>query len=369
MNKACVAAAICAMLLTTGCAAAVEPAAQMAEPARYTATSAPEVTVEQILNEYNASRKPVELATETDAGYTSLPVVRCARQIGDSYILFPKVGGKAEDAINSAICTAVANRAERIGIPVFADYRVEYNRHGIFSVRMFLYDMYSEDECCIDCVPLTFNSETGELFRISDFFDSENQNWRGRIPDIITAQAADCEMVLLSDIMPISDDRPFYITDEAMVIMYDLYEIATYSAGEPEFEIPVDDIAECLDDTSLLNAMLPQEQEAVPENNGEQAAATDTEEQPDGLCEDGEEASDSEKVEEAEEAEDAEAADKTQYNTEQVDEAAEQTENTENTPPVEDHITDRPQEGEEQSETEPAVTDTEEEPSEGEEAQ
>ena len=257
MKKLYTAIVVCAMLMTTGCAASAEPSIQAVKPASHVTSSAPEVTVEQILNEYNSSRKTVEIQSEENNPHAPLAVAGCACQMGDSYILFPKVDCAAAEIINSTICDAVTERAEQLGMVVFADYRVEYNRNGIFSIRMFLYDMYGDNDACIDCIPLTFNSETGELYRISDFFDSENQNWRGRIPDLITAQAEDFQMVLLSDIMPISDDRSFYITDEAVVIMYDLYEIATYSAGEPEFEIAVDDIAECLDDSSALNVMLP----------------------------------------------------------------------------------------------------------------
>ncbi len=362
MKKLCMALTACFMLLTTGCAASAEPAVYAVEPTRHVSSETPNVTVEQILNEYNASRRMVELSTETDAKYTSLPVMRCACQIGNSYILFPKVEGAAGDSINSTICSAVASRAERIGIPVFADYRVEYNRHGIFSIRMFLYDMYGENESCIDCIPLTFNSETGEQFRISDFFDSENQNWRGRIPDIITAQAADCQMVLLSDILPISDDRPFYITDEAVVIMYDLYEIATYSAGEPEFEIPVDDIAECLDDASLLNAMLPEEpeeQEAAMENVGEENAPADIEQQTDELSEGEEQPRVEENAENTDNTENTNETDITEQHPEQNGD--EQSENTENIQPGADaDMTEQTQEGEEQSETEPAAISDEE---------
>ncbi len=269
MIKLCMALTACLMLFTTGCSTAAEPAAYSEAPVRHVVSSLPEVTVEQIINEYNSSRKAVAMPVEADDAYAPLAVVRCVRQEGDSYIVFPKVESEAGEIINAAICSAVAERAQRLGLPVFADYRVEYNRNGIFSIRMFLYDMYGEGDTCIDCVPLTFNSETGELYCISDFFDSEDQNWRGRIPDIITAQAADCQMVLLSDILPIADDRPFYITDEAVVIMYDLYEIATYEAGEPEFEIAVDDIAECLDDTSVLNVMLPHPEEETRPDQGE----------------------------------------------------------------------------------------------------
>ena len=265
MRKLCMALTACAMLFAAGCAAEAEPAMQRADTVRHVTSASPEVTVEQIINEYNSSRRAVAAPVEEDDVFAPLAVARCVCRIDSSYIVFPKVEGEAAEAINSAVCSAVMGRAEYLGIPVFTDYRVEYNRNGIFSIRMFLYDMYGDEDACIECIPLTFSSETGELYRISDFFDSEDQHWRGRIPDIITSQAADCQMVLLSDILPISDDRAFYITDEAVVIMYDLYEIATYAAGEPEFEIPVDDIAECLDESSVLNVMLP----AEPEDTGE----------------------------------------------------------------------------------------------------
>ena len=263
MRKLCMALTACAMLFAAGCAAEAEPAMQRADTARHVTSASPEVTVEQIINEYNSSRRAVAAPVEEDDVFAPLAVARCVCRIDSSYIVFPKVEGEAAEAISSAVCSAVMERAEYLGIPVFTDYRVEYNRNGIFSIRMFLYDMYGDEDACIECIPLTFSSETGELYRISDFFDSEDQHWRGRIPDIITSQAADCQMVLLSDILPISDDRAFYITDEAVVIMYDLYEIATYAAGEPEFEIPVDDIAECLDESSVLNAMLPQEEDII----------------------------------------------------------------------------------------------------------
>lgn len=324
------------MLFTTGCSAEAEPAAKAAETARHVTSAAPEVTVEQIINEYNSSRKAVAVQVEEDEAYAPLAVVRCVCRIGDSYIVFPKVEGGAGETINSAVCAAVMDRAEYLGISVFTDYRVEYNRNGIFSIRMFLYDMYGEEEARIDCVPLTFNSETGELYHISDFFDSEDQNWRGRIPDIITAQAADYQMVLLSDILPISDDRQFYITDEAVVLMYDLYEIATFSAGEPEFEIPVDDIAECLDDTSVLNAMLPSDPvppEAAETDDGETVPAEPPEQAP-----------------------------------EQSEMTGDQPENTEDTENAED-TAEQPDENPEQVGSEPAVMSEEDELPATEEAQ
>lgn len=285
----------CMLLAAPGCSAADMAAAEQAEATGYASLDTIQLAVEQVLNEYNSARRsasPVEESAEPEESDEAcanaeteeaaevetpaeepasgcLAVTRCACQIGSSYIVYPRAEGETGQLINDAICSAVSSRAGELGIAVFADYRVEYNRNGIFSLRMFLYDMYGDADTSIDCIPLTFSSENGQLYRISDFFNSDSDLWRGRIPDIIAAQAEEYQMVLLGDVMPISDDRSFYITDEAVVIMYDLYEITTYSAGEPEFEIAVDDIAECIDDTSALNAMLPPE---LPADGAEEPA-------------------------------------------------------------------------------------------------
>ena len=84
--------------------------------------------------------------------------------------------------------------AEKLNTAVFTEYRVEYNRNGLFSVRIFMYDLYDESNTCLDRMSLTYDVETGDLCKISDFFDEDNQYWRGRIPDMITAQAKDSDM-------------------------------------------------------------------------------------------------------------------------------------------------------------------------------
>jgi hypothetical protein len=41
-------------------------------------------------------------------------------------------------------------------------------------------------------------------------------------------------------------DQHFYMTDDALVIFFDLYEIAPYASGIPTFEIPYDDLTDFL---------------------------------------------------------------------------------------------------------------------------
>jgi len=216
-----------------------------------------EQTVDQIIAAYNSDCIAVSAPAKESDVYHPVSIVQYACYDGDCYMVYPQVQDAAgAELINSTICEKVVEQAAILGVPVLSCYKVEYNRNGIFSLRMLLYDLYGDFEKYLACVPLTFNVETGELYSLKDFFNSEDQSWRGRIPDIITTQAADSNMVLLSDIMPVADDQPFYITDEAVVITYDLYEIATYSAGEPEFEIAVGELAEYIAPDGILNVFL-----------------------------------------------------------------------------------------------------------------
>lgn len=239
--------------MTADKAKSAEPEADAAE---YYDMSAAE-TVDQLIDAYNARCIEVSAPAKGSDIYHPVSIVQCACYDGDCYMVYPQVQDAAgADLINDTIRTKVAEQARALEVPVFACYKVEYNRNGIFSLRMLLHDFYGEIEECLSCVYMTFNVETGELYTLSDFFNSEDQSWRGRIPDIITTQAVNSNIVLLSDILPVSDDQPFYITEDGVVITYDLYEIATYSAGEPEFEIAVGELAEYIAPDGILNVFL-----------------------------------------------------------------------------------------------------------------
>ena len=81
---------------------------------------------------------------------------------------------------------------------------------------------------------------------------------------MITAQAKDSDMLLLNDLLPIDDDREFYITEDGIVIVYNKYEITTASEGEPEFEIQVEDVKEYVGDASVLNVFIAPDDTPAP---------------------------------------------------------------------------------------------------------
>lgn len=198
-------------------------------------------------------------------GFASLPIIRGVQSCGDGYIVYPKVLYCAHaQEINDSILEITAGRAEQVSASIFTKYRIEYNRSGIFSLRMELYDLYGDGSERLENIYMTYDMETGRLCAINDLFDRADERWRGVMPDIVTAQAAAKGITLLCDVMPIADGQQFFITKDEVVLVYELYEIATWSAGEPEFTIPIAQLSEFIPEDSPLAKVALAGKESAP---------------------------------------------------------------------------------------------------------
>lgn len=261
MNKraAIMIAAAAVLLVLCGCesipAAELTPSFEMGSGSAPAATFAPEVY--DIVSEYNSSQVAVSAPAEESDVYAPVTVSRTAYCENNCCVVYPALQGTENaEAINASMRENIMAKAAELNVAAFTDYRVEYNRNGIFSIRVFIYGLYDPSGTCLGTTALNYDVTTGRLCRISDLFDKDDQYWRGRIPDMITYQAQESDILLLSELLPIDDDREFYITDDCIVIMYNKYEISTASAGEPEFEIQVEDVREYVGDDSVLNVFI-----------------------------------------------------------------------------------------------------------------
>ena len=73
---------------------------------------------------------------------------------------------------------------------------------------------------------------------------------------MIEAQAKERGMILLNDIMPISDGQLFYTTGSSIAILYRPYEITTLSEPWPEFLIPIKKLKAYIDQSGALKRQL-----------------------------------------------------------------------------------------------------------------
>lgn len=210
-----------------------------------------------------------------------LTIIRAVESCGDGYIVYPKVlyCAHGED-INRSICELTAQRAASVSTAIFTQYRIEYNRNGLFSLRMELYDLYGDGNELLKTLFFTFDVSNGQLCSVGDLLDPTDTRWRGIMPDIVMAQAEARGITLLSDVMPIGDDQKFYITQDELVLAYELFEIATWSAGAPEFAIPITQLADFIPSDSPLKKVEQDIQAASQEESGATSEGASQEEAP-----------------------------------------------------------------------------------------
>lgn len=216
-----------------------------------------------------------------DDGVAPLTIIRAVESCGDGYIVYPKVlyCAHGED-INRSICELTAQRAASVSTAIFTQYRIEYNRNGLFSLRMELYDLYGDGNELLKTLFFTYDVSNGQLCSVGDLLDATDTRWRGIMPDIVMAQAEAQGITLLSDVMPIGDDQAFYITQDELVLAYELFEIATWSAGAPEFAIPITQLADFIPPDSPLKKVEQDIEATSQEESGATSEGASWEEAP-----------------------------------------------------------------------------------------
>jgi hypothetical protein len=176
---------------------------------------------------------------------------------GNSVIIYPYVYGRSGDggmaAMNSAVEQTIRKVTQGLG-EVYLDYSLECNRAGLLSLVLHVYDKASFEE--ITKATLTFDWRTGKRYNIAELFASEEERWRGNLPDIVTQQAEKRGLTLLCDVLPVGNDQLYYLHADTLVLVYHTYEIATYAAGMPEFPIPLADIAGMMGEDSVMRGLI-----------------------------------------------------------------------------------------------------------------
>ena len=124
---------------------------------------------------------------------------------------------------------------------ITSDYEVTYNEDNILSIVVTLYNYTGGAHGNTEKTAYNFDLNTGKTGYLKDFFNEED-NYRKVILDEVRAQISKEPDKYFKDILNtlhgISYDQEFYLSNDGVVVYYDLYDIAPYVAGIPEFKIP-----------------------------------------------------------------------------------------------------------------------------------
>ncbi|WP_240041286.1 WG repeat-containing protein [Paenibacillus ginsengarvi] len=176
----------------------------------------------------------------------------------DYLVYYPQVEGmadkKAEESVNRKLKQLSAVK------PVPPDSQLEASYTGDFAVTFFRDKLlvlklegYNFPFGAAHGMPsreyVHLNLATGDMYELKDLF-KPGSPYVKRISDIIAHQIATdpkYSYVFPGSFKQIAPNQLFYVTENALHILFQPYEIAPYAAGFPEFTIPYAELTDIID--------------------------------------------------------------------------------------------------------------------------
>ncbi|MBU5677212.1 DUF3298 and DUF4163 domain-containing protein [Alkaliphilus sp. MSJ-5] len=134
-------------------------------------------------------------------------------------------------------------------------YEIKTNERGILSIVLTNYAFSGGAHGLTIMKSLTFDVETGKLYSLKDLF-KDGSNYVDVLSEIIEEQIEERDIPLITEFDKIRPDQDFYIADKALVIYFQLYELAPYAYGFPQFPISVYEIQDIIKEDGPLGEML-----------------------------------------------------------------------------------------------------------------
>lgn len=137
-----------------------------------------------------------------------------------------------------------------------ANYEIKNNQRNILSLNLIVYSFTGGAHGITVVKSLTFNTNTGTQYKLSDLFKDES-DYEEELSTIIRKDIKRWNVDVLGSFEGIKSDQDFYIADTSLVIYFQLYEITPYVWGFPYFPVPILDIQNIIKQSGPLHEMLP----------------------------------------------------------------------------------------------------------------
>lgn len=134
-------------------------------------------------------------------------------------------------------------------------YYVKKNTDKVISLVLYFYKYSGGAHGYYEYVPYNINMRNGEVINLKDLFknDADYKNiLNGEIKNQVDKLEKEQSAEGIYDFKSINDNQKFYIQNDNIVIYFDLYEIAPYAAGVPEFTINIKKIKNNIKDNYII---------------------------------------------------------------------------------------------------------------------
>lgn len=125
-----------------------------------------------------------------------------------------------------------------------SDFEIKKNTENILSILIKYYKYSGGAHGYYEYIPYNIDLASGKVFILKDIF-KEGSNYEQAINDEIKKQIGALnlknnlpeESTQLYTFKGINETQKFYLKDDKIVVFFNLYDIAPYAAGIPEFSI------------------------------------------------------------------------------------------------------------------------------------
>ncbi|MFZ7103552.1 MAG: DUF3298 domain-containing protein [Peptococcaceae bacterium] len=180
-------------------------------------------------------------------------------------VFYPVIAGgpnpSAEGMINYTIYNTVQKLLWEQGYfqnplaNVTGGFEIKNNQRDILSLSVINYTFAGGAHGMTIIKSLTADISTGRFYKLADLF-KPGSNYVEVLSNIIKAQIAARDIMLLGEFTRIRPNQDFYIADKSLVIYFQLYEITPYAYGFPYFPISVYELTDIINEKGPLARML-----------------------------------------------------------------------------------------------------------------
>lgn len=169
-----------------------------------------------------------------------VPIIKTSDGIGKQ--LTDKINKHTENWVNDLTDLAKHDDVKETGrkFDLYSIFKIAYNKNDILSIPITYYQYTGGAHGITTLYPYNFNMMTGKDLSLKELF-KDDFDYKKIMNEVITKEISKDKEVYFNDgkdFKGIKDNQDFYISDEGIVVYFQVYEIAPYSSGIREFLIP-----------------------------------------------------------------------------------------------------------------------------------
>lgn len=162
--------------------------------------------------------------------------------------------------INFTIYENVLRLSKNLMVPdvptyVTGSYELKNNQKGILTLSLIGFAEFGGTHPMTMIKSLNFDLKTGKDIPFYELFKPDS-NYIEILSQMVLEELKKQDIMLFEDYPGVKPDQDYYIADKALVIYFQLYDIAPYAVGFPYAVIPIYTIMDLVQEGGLLDKMV-----------------------------------------------------------------------------------------------------------------